>query len=63
MLVVYVLQVRKEEVKDVRAESSTGEYKRDVRIIESIENIKTVSLSCERKIREFKVRTHEVHVV
>lgn len=45
----YKLQKREEERKD------SEDSKQDTRIVQSIHDVKHVTLSCEKKIQEFKV--------
>ena len=44
-------------MKDMEKSLSEGGFHRDSRMAESIENVKEVAMSCERRIKEFKVQS------
>ena len=49
---VCVLQKRKNEIKEIRKDKGIqGQSKRDARVTEGIDNVKEITLSCEKKIK------------
>lgn len=48
-------QKRKADIEDIE---KGGDFQKDTRIVENIDDVKEVALSCEKKIKEFKVSVY-----